>query len=394
MPPDPAPSISPSLSALLRLTLTPNLGPVLIRRLLSRFSSDPVKVLAASEAELSAVDMIGPATARDVLTGPDPDALNHELELIATHSTRLLPITDPQYPRLLAHTYDPPPLLYLRGTLPANAHLSLAVVGARKCSHYGRDQSLRLSAALARCGLCIVSGGAHGIDTAAHEGALQAGGRTIVVLGSGLSKPYPRENHALFDRVMESGGCLISEFPMDTPPSPENFPRRNRIISGLSLGTLVVEAASRSGALITARLACEDHNRPVFALPGKVDSPTSAGCHQIIREGWATLVTSAPEILDSLDGAQHLVGVAPPAEQQQQTAASAPAAQAPSDLRTSGLTPTQEKILAEIPRHSALPIDVLAAATGLEISRLQAEVTMLQLRGLVVRTPSSGLQRR
>lgn len=386
---------------LLRLTLTPNLGPVLINRLLNCFDDNASRVVGASESELSTVDHIGPARARDILRGPDAGVLERELASVQACGVDLIPISDRRYPGLLRQIYDPPPLLYARGTLPGQEALTIAVVGSRRCSGYGRDQAGRIASTLAQFGFIIVSGGAHGIDTSAHRGALQVKGTTVVVLGSGLTDPYPIENRAMFEEIIQQGGCILSEFPMVTPPVPENFPRRNRIISGLSLGTLVVEAATRSGALITARLACDDHNRPVFALPGRVDAPTSAGCHQIIREGWATLVTGAKDILEALEGSQHLLRSAAEQGASHQMETAVASDQEPAgdpertpDFRSRGLTESQQRIYEALSGQSPMPLDELAAATGLEVSRLQADVTILQLRGLAVHVPAAGLQRK
>jgi DNA processing protein len=271
--------------ARLRLSLAPGVGPILMRRLEQELGG-VAAVCSASAEKLSRVEGIGLKKADMIRRGIDEADVERELGFVEQFGARLVAIDDQEYPSLLRHIPDPPPLLYLRGELDRADAVALAIVGARQCTVYGREQADRLAGLCAQAGLTIVSGGARGIDTAAHRAALRVGGRTIAVLGCGLAHCYPPENGPLFDEVTADRGAVISEMPMQAPPIAENFPRRNRIISGLSLGVLVVEASARSGALITARLATEEHHREVMALPGRVDSSASSGCHKIIREGW------------------------------------------------------------------------------------------------------------
>jgi len=388
-----------TLEAHLRLALAPGLGPVLIHRLIDALGS-PDAVARASVKQLEQADGIGRARARNIHAALREVDLDEQWRLIERHRVRLLPIEDPAYPRLLRHIHDPPPLLFVRGELRPEDALALAVVGSRKCTLYGREQADRLAAACASTGLSIVSGGARGIDAAAHRAALRLGGRTVAVLGCGLARTYPPEHGELFDAVAERG-ALISELPMNAPPIAEHFPRRNRIISGLSLGVLVVEAALRSGALITARLAAEEHHREVLAVPGRIDSPASAGCHKILREGWATLVTSGTEILDALGEAGQTLRAAA-----EQADVSGPAAHAagngsPEDdaepagdpVAVAGLSEAQRRLLDAI---SADPVDLdrLVRDTGLPIAEIQSHLTLLQLRGLVDRVSGNQLRRR
>ncbi len=323
-------------------------------------------------------------------------AVEREKEAIARAGVTLLTLEDPEYPKLLRLISDAPPVLYVRGKLLAFDNLSLAVVGSRRCSVYGREQADRFAAGAAQAGLCVISGGALGIDTAAHHAALRAGGRTIAVIGSGLNNPYPSENHALFDRIADSGaGAVISELPMSAPPRPENFPSRNRIVSGLALGVLVIEAALRSGALITARLAAEDHSRDVLAVPGRVDAATSAGCHKIIREGWATLVTSVTDVLDALGDAGQLLKAGiehSPGNPGNPTTRTSPSSEQKATLFAQTQTDAQKLVLEAL--TEPLDVDQLADKTGLPIHVLQADLTLLQVRGSVGKSGVSYFRRR
>ena len=290
--------------ALLALILTPGLGQTLVRRAVEAFGSAE----AALEAPAS-----GWASIRGIAAGR-ADRVKHDLHEVSSGGrvdeelaavdragATLVAFHDASYPRLLKLIPDPPLLLWMRGELCDEDAVALAIVGSRKCTHYGREQADRFAAGGASAGLCIVSGGAYGIDAAAHRAALRVNGRTTAVLGSGLDRPYPKEHVPLFNQIVGDGaGAVVSEFPMATGPKPDHFPRRNRIISGLSMGVLVIEAARRSGALITARRCVDDHGRECMAVPGRVDSPASAGCLQAISEGWATLVTSPIDVMDQL----------------------------------------------------------------------------------------------
>src|SRR5690606_27078295 len=227
------------------------------------------------------------------------DAAAHELEQARALGVTLLSLEDADYPPLLREIPNPPLVLYMKGDLQPRDLNAVAIVGSRKCSHYGREQAERFGSLLAGAGVTVISGGARGVDSAAHRGAIRhPDGRTIAVLGCGIDITYPPENQSLFEQIA-ARGAVISEYPIGTQPLAENFPRRNRIVSGMSRGVLVIEADTRSGALITARQAADDHNRPVMAIPGRVDNPLSAGPHALIRDG-ATLVTSLEDILDAL----------------------------------------------------------------------------------------------
>ena len=382
-----------AIDDLLLLTLAPGLGPTLTARCLAAMGSAQA-VVSATQAELAQVQGIGTHRAQAIRAAisqlQTSGAVEREKEAIARAGVTLLTLEDPDYPKLLRLISDAPPVLYVRGQLLASDNLSLAVVGSRRCSAYGREQADRFAAGAAQAGLCVISGGALGIDTAAHHAALRAAGRTIAVIGSGLNNPYPSENHALFDRIADSGaGAVLSELPMSAPPRPENFPSRNRIVSGLALGVLVIEAALRSGALITARLAAEDHSRDVLAVPGRVDAATSAGCHKIIREGWATLVTSVTDVLDALGDAGQLLkaGI-----EQSPTTRNSPSSEQKASLFAATQTDAQKSVLEAL--TEPLDVDQLADKTGLPIHVLQAELTLLQVRGSVGKSGAAYFRRR
>ncbi len=370
--------------ALLTLTLTPGLGPTLIGRCVAAFGS-AAATLDAPAARLAGIERIGPRKAEGLRRAIDAvrgnGSLAREGELRERWGVTLVAKGEPGYPRLLAHIPDPPPLLWVRGELREDDALALGVVGSRKCTHYGREQADRFATQCAEAGLCIVSGGAYGVDAAAHRGALRVKGRTIAVLGSGLARPYPDPHRELFDQIVHDGaGVVMSELPMDTRPAAENFPRRNRIISGLSLGVLVIEAANRSGALITARLCVEEHGREAMAVPGRVDSAQSEGCHRILREGWAKLVTNAGDVLDSLGEAGEILkaGVAATSD-----GAAKPQAAEGGNLFEANLTASQRAIIEALDAPRSL--DEIAAGTGLAVSVVQADLTMLEIRSAVRR---------
>lgn len=226
------------------------------------------------------------------------DDLSNDRQLLVELGVELIAITDDVYPPLLREIPDPPPLLYIQGNVSTLKNPQIAIVGSRKMTPQGGKLSHSFSSALAKAGLTITSGLALGIDSAAHRGALDAGASTIAVLGTGIDGRYPRSNRGLHDEIAASGGVLVSEYLIGTPPRGANFPKRNRIITGLSMATLVVEASEKSGSLVSARLAAEQ-GRQVFAIPGNLSSPASAGCHNLIREG-AALVTAPKQIVEDL----------------------------------------------------------------------------------------------
>jgi DNA processing protein len=280
----------------LKLIRADGVGPVTFGKLIKHFGSVD-GALGASVSELSKIDGIGFKTAERIAASRDKFDVTGELKLAEKLGVWLINLNDERYPVVLKQIYDPPPVLYVKGTLTREDNLCISIVGTRRCSLYGQEQASRLAHFLGSAGFTICSGMARGIDTAAHQGALSAGGRTIAVQGCGLANIFPPENKNLFELIAGSGAC-ISELPLRYEPLSENFPPRNRIIAGLSLGTIVVEAPLNSGAMITARVAME-YNREVMAVPGKIDSPLSKGTHKLIKEG-AKLIESVEDVMEAL----------------------------------------------------------------------------------------------
>jgi len=388
-------TISPSARGLLSLTLVQGLGPVRIARVLEAFGSFE-GVLGASGADLARVPGIGDKLSRTILKGvreAGPLA-DRELERLAKAGAGLVTIADDDYPPLLRQIPAAPPVLSVRGQLRPHDldRYPVAIVGSRGCTHYGIEQSGLFGGALARAGLTLVSGGARGIDTAAHRGAMDAGGRTIAVLGCGIAKCYPPENRDLFDRIADGHGAVISELPAETGPNAENFPARNRIISGLSLGVLVIEAGLKSGALITARHAADDHGREVMGIPGRVDSAASAGTHELLKQG-THLVCEPADVIAILEGhARHLHAgthdamTADPARHDPPRnglfAGDGPDADGP----MGDLTDLQRAILGSMsePRSA----EDIGERVGLDAGPIRAALTMLELAGRVRRNGS------
>ncbi len=383
---------------MLKLTCVSGLGPKLIARLIEVCGS-PEAAASASAAELARVKGIGHGRALELAASlrASGDLALRELDLAEELGVTLLAKGEVGYPSLLEQLPDAPALLYVRGRLaPAGEdRFAVAIVGSRNCTHYGLEQAERFASVLASAGLTVVSGGARGIDTAAHHGTLRARGRTVAVLGCGLAECYPPENKDLFAKIAEGHGAVVSELPLRTPPNAENFPARNRIISGLSLGVLVIEADERSGALITARVATEDHGRESMALPGRVDSPASRGTLELIKKGGAALVTEPGDVLNLLESAaRHL---------HEGTHADRYAAVASmtlfDDRRTEALRSAQPaaETVRPMSEHRRLILsalteprttDEIARATGVELHMLRSELTLLEIERAVVREGS------
>ncbi len=356
------------------------------------------RALQATPDELNKIDGLTPAM-RDLLQRkPVHYPIERELELIEKYGCQVLTLYDAEYPSRLKEIDTPPIVLYIRGELTSGDSLSLALVGSRDAKDYGRKASYRLSYQLAQRGLTVVSGLARGIDTAAHRGALESGGRTIAVMGSGLSFIYPATNTDLAEKITASG-ALISEFPMETTPKPNNFPRRNRIISGLTLGTVVVEASNRSGALITARLAGEQ-GREVFAVPGEIFSELSTGTHKLINNG-AKLVNTVDDLLNELPrhalsqiestaSASQIPDVetepAPQVPTVEKRASQRASAQPSEIAPPPDLTPDERTVFDAIEDPSS-HIDTIVRTTQLPIGQVSSVLLMLELKGVVQQLP-------
>ncbi|MGC2424278.1 MAG: DNA-processing protein DprA [Nitrospirota bacterium] len=278
------------------LNIVGGVGSVLYKRLILRFES-PESVFKAGRAELAQVEGMGLKALTAIKDFRDWEKASGELEKAKALGAAVVTFQDPRYPQNLKEIHDPPPYLYVKGELTAGDKVAVAMVGSRKASHYGLTETKKIARELAGKGVTVVSGGASGIDTAAHDGAILGGGRTIAVLGCGIDVTYPRENGELFDKIAENG-AVITEYPMGTPPDRANFPPRNRIISGISMGVIVMEAAEKSGSLITAAYSVEQ-GREVYALPGSVGSSTSKGTNALIKKG-AKLVAGPDDVLEDL----------------------------------------------------------------------------------------------
>ncbi len=365
--------------AQVRLACVPGIGSRLRQLLLERFGS-PQGVFAASPKEIAGVAKIGPKLAELIPTLATNPVAEEVIELCRRREVQILPEGTAGYPGLLSRIDDPPGLLFIRGRLEPCDALAVAIVGARHASAYGRRVAHQLAGGLARAGYTVVSGLARGIDAAAHRGALEAGGRTIAVLGSGVLSIYPPEHAELALEVIAQG-AVLSELPPLTEPQTGTFPSRNRIISGLTLGTVVVEAADRSGALITARLAGEQ-GREVFAVPGPIDSRMSRGCHALIRDG-ATLVQGIDDILEELGPLFETAVTADGRE-----------VKTPAELRLDEL---ERQVLAAVDTLSggagSVDIDDLVAETGLAAARVLAAIGVLETRRIARRLPGNRVAR-
>jgi DNA processing protein len=283
--------------ALVALNLIEHVGPVRVRHLLDHFGEAPA-ILRASRAQLLQVQGIGEDTA-DAIAGWEKRVdLRGELQRVRDFGCHILTQAEAEYPELLRQIYDPPIVLYVKGSLTPRDKNAVAMVGSRRTTHYGQETARKLAYQLAYTGVTIVSGGARGIDTAAHQGALSAKGRTVAVLGTGINLVFPPENAELFERIANNG-AVITQFPFNRPADKQSFPIRNRIVAGMTLGTVVVEADRNSGALITAGMA-GDYGRQLFAVPGRVDSPSSKGCHDLIKKG-AKLCEDVEDILSEFE---------------------------------------------------------------------------------------------
>lgn len=354
------------LSALLQLLAVSRIGPARVRALVGHFHSTTA-VLAAPVSALCQVEGIERTLAENIHQANNIGVAEQQIALATKHECRLLTFWDAEFPNILKKIYDPPVLLFVKGEIHASDAAAMALVGTRAPTEYGKLAAERLVAALIERRFTIVSGLARGIDTVAHQAAVKFGGRTLAVLGSGLDQIYPPENRRLTQEIMQHG-AVISEYFFGTKPDAVNFPRRNRIISGLTLGTVVIEAGAESGALITAQNALEQ-GREVFAVPGSIFSPKSHGPHRLIQEG-AKLIMNVEDILAELPAQLDIFEHTTPAP--------------PATM----LTDLEQKVLAQLshePRH----VDVLARQTNLPTSQLLSLLLGLEFKNLVKQLPGT-----
>ncbi len=355
--------------ALLALNMINHIGPVRVRQLMEHFGDAP-SILRASRQQLLAVHGIGEEAADAIVHWEKSVDLAAELKRVQEFGCNLVTQDDPEYPELLRQIYDPPIILYVKGKLLPKDKNSVALVGSRMTTHYGIEAARKLGYQLAYLGVTVVSGGARGIDTAAHQGALTAKGRTISVLGTGINLIFPAENAELFERIAESG-AVITQFPFNRPADKQTFPIRNRIVAGMTLGTVVVEANLTSGALITANFATE-YGRQVFAVPGRIDSPRSKGCHELIKKG-AKLCEGPEDILSEFE---YLF----------------PASNRPPAPNETGLLPAleltdnEQKVYATLD-HEELAIDEVIRKSGLPASAVSVALLGLEMKRLVKQLP-------
>jgi len=355
--------------ALVALNLIEHVGPIRLRQLLEHFGEAP-EVLRASKQQLLQVRNIGEETAEAIANWEKTIDLNGELKRITEFGCRIVTQTDSEYPELLRQIYDPPILLYVKGQMLPKDKNAVAMVGSRMTTHYGMEAARRLAYQLAYVGVTVVSGAARGIDSAAHQGALSGKGRTIAVLGTGINLVFPSENRELYERIA-SNGALITQFPFNRKPDKQSFPIRNRIVAGMTLGTVVVEANLTSGALITANFAVE-YGRQVFAVPGRIDSPRSKGCHELIKKG-AKLFEGAEDILSEFE---YLF----------------PASNRPPSAGETGVLPAielseNEQKVYDALDHEESSIDEVIRGSGLPSSAVSVALLSLEMKRVVRQLP-------
>lgn len=376
-----------------RLAGVRGVGPLSRKRLVEALG-DVTTILDAPMESLCRVQGIGPVIAKAIQAAPTIEDAERMLAAAAKQEIFAISIDAEGYPASLREIYDPPAVLYQRGSLESTDQRAVAIVGTRRATRYGLRQAEVLATGLAQAGITVVSGLARGIDAAAHRACLAAGGRTLAVMAGGLMKIYPPEHARLADEVAERG-ALLAESPPPMPPMSGSFPQRNRIISGLSLGVVVIEAAERSGALITARHAAEQ-GRDAFAVPGPIDSPQSAGCHRLIQEG-AKLVTSVDDILEELSD----FSVTPPlsvlASREQRTLAfdQGTTGKPSTPVRASILPPTDEaeRAIWEVVGTEPMAIDQIIDTTGLPVPRVLAAISVMETAGRLRRISGATVAR-
>ena len=367
------------------LNMTPQIGPRAATKLLEKFGSAE-NVFHATRNELESLRLRGESI-ESILKREFHDKAERELETVRNLGGDVLILDDGSYPYLLREIADPPITLYVKGDWQACFDAPcIGVVGSRKCSTYGENASQMLSRDLAEKGVCIVSGLARGIDTAAHRGAIQGKGKTVAVLGTGIGQVYPKENAKLVDEILANGGAIVSQFPIDTPPLKDNFPYRNRIISGLSLGVLIIEASERSGSLITARLAMEQ-NREVLAVPGNITSKNSFGTNYLIKSG-AKLVQQWQDVVNEFPSEISAEILPPTIEKKAQNEDSQP------QLVPAGLSENERNVWQKLSPDEATHGDVLLETSGLSFGDLNAALLGLEMRELIRNLPGKHYARK
>ncbi len=368
------------------LNMTPGVGPRAATKLLERFGS-AASVFHARRTELESL-RLRPETIESIIKREFQEKAVEELDRVKQLGGDVLILDDGSYPALLREIADPPITLYVRGDWQACFELpGVGVIGSRMCSTYGENASEMLARDLASRGICIISGLARGIDTAAHRGAIRGGGKTIAVLGTGIDSVYPKENTRLVGEILEAGGAVVSQFPLGTPPLKDNFPYRNRIISGLSLGVVIVEATEKSGSLITARLAMEQ-NREVMAVPGNITSRNSIGTNYLIKSG-AKLVQQWQDVVAELPSEIVAAILPPKIEKLNGKRESTEYGLAPADL-----SETERKIWTLLSPDEPAHIDGLLEQSGLSFGDLNGALVGLDLRDLIRVLPGKNYARR
>jgi DNA processing protein len=358
-----------SREALVALNMIPQVGPVRLRQML-RYFPDPQSILGAPKQKLLACEGVNEPTAESIANWESAIDLQGELQRIKDFGCQIVTQEDENYPPLLREIYDPPIVLYVKGTLHARDKNAVAIVGSRMTTAYGMNVARKFGYQLSYMGVTVVSGGARGIDTAAHQGALTGKGRTIAVLGTGINQVFPAENAALFEKITQNG-ALVTQFPFNRPADKQSFPIRNRIVAGMTLGTVVVEANLTSGALITANMAVE-FGRQVFSVPGPIDSPRSKGCHDLIKKG-AKLCEGAEDIVSEFE---YLF----------------PTSNKPPSLAETGvlpgltLTENEQKVMDAL-GHEQLHIDEIIEASGLPASAVAVALLSLEMKRIVKQSP-------
>ena len=365
--------------AFLVLNALPNIGPITLNRLLDELGGDPRAVFTVDKKRLESVKGVGPVISESIATWREQVNLPREEERMAKSHADFITTRDASYPKLLKEIHDPPIGLYRKGRYDFT-HPCIGIVGSRRTTLYGQGIAKKFGAELARLGFCVVSGLARGIDTAAHDGALSVGGKTAAVLGTGIDIIYPPENLELYRRI-EADGAILSEFPFGRRADRQSFAMRNRIVAGMCEAIIVVESDVDGGAMITARFAGE-HGRLIFAVPGRIDQNTSAGCHQLIRDG-ATLMTSIDDLLGELN---YLDGMRPQ-----------PIQEKPADVaagRPANLNLEETQVFECFRGGAILAPDAIASQTGLAAGQLSATLMMLELKRLIAKRADGAFEAR